>query len=107
MDIKVVATRAYEKRIEKLLSPAEREAMESAIVSNPGAHPIIPKTNGVRKARWSRAGTGKRGGIRAIYYWFVQPGLVYMIAAYAKNEKENLSDADKAEIRKIVESLRG
>ena len=44
-----------------------------------------------------------RGGIRVIYYWAVAQNVVLMITAYSKNEKEDLTGADKAEIRKIVE----
>ena len=33
------------------------------------------------------------------------PNAVVLITAYAKDEKENLTDADKKEIRKIVENL--
>ncbi len=107
MDAEIVATRTYERRIGKLLPPDSRREMEDAIAASPEVHPVIPQTKGVRKARWGRPGAGKRGGIRVIYYWPVQPNMVLMITAYAKNEKENLTDADKAEIRKIVESFQG
>lgn len=107
MDVKVVATKLYERRIGKLLPPNIRSEMEDAIAASPESHPIIPGTKGVRKARYARPGRGKRGGIRVIYYWAVQPEVVLLITAYAKNEKENLTDADKAEIRKIIESFRG
>jgi len=107
VDAKVVATQTYEKRIGKLLPPEGRREMEDFLAASPEAHPIISQTKGVRKARWSRPGMGKRGGIRVIYYWAVQPNLLLMITAYAKNEKENLTDADKAQIRKIVESFQG
>jgi hypothetical protein len=49
---------------------------------------------------------GKSGGIRLIYYFWVEPSAVVLITAYAKNEKENLTDADKKEIRKIVDNLK-
>ena len=39
------------------------------------------------------------------YYWVAQPGVVLMITAYAKSEKKDLTDADKAEIRKVVEGF--
>ena len=51
-------------------------------------------------------GDGKKGGVRLIYYFWVGPNAVVLITAYAKNEKENLTDADKKEIRKIVENLK-
>jgi hypothetical protein len=73
---------------------------------DPEAHPIIPGTKGVRKARWARPGMGKRGGVRLIYYYWVGPGAVFLIAIYAKNEKENLSDAEKTAVRRFVEDLK-
>ena len=80
--------------------------MEDAVATDPERHPLVPGTMGVRKARWSRPGMGKSGGIRLIYYFWVEPNAVVLITAYAKNEKENLTDADKKEIRKIVENLK-
>ena len=67
---------------------------------------MVPGTKGVRKARWPRPGMGKSGGIRLIYFFWVEPNAVVLITAYAKNEKENLTDGDKKEIRKIVENLK-
>lgn len=104
---RVIATRTYEKRIAKLLPAEDRTEMENAVATDPERYPVVPGTKGVRKARWSRPGMGKSGGIRLIYYFWVEPNAVVLIAAYAKNEKENLTDADKKEIRKIVESLKG
>lgn len=103
---RVIATRTYEKRIAKLLPPEERAEMENAVATEPERYPVVPGTKGVRKARWSRPGMGKRGGVRLIYYFWVGPNAVVLITAYAKNEKENLTDADKKEIRKIVENLK-
>jgi hypothetical protein len=66
---------------------------------------VAPGTKGVRKAQWSRPGMGKSGGVRLIYYFWMGPNAVVLITVYAKNEEENLTDADKKEIRKIIESL--
>ena len=48
---------------------------------------------------------GKRGGVRVIYY-FAAPDSVYFIAVYAKNEKENLSDAEKQALAKILRPIK-
>lgn len=58
---RIIATATYEKRVRKLLPPMDRTEMEDAIAANPEAHPVIPGTKGVRKARWLRPGMGKRG----------------------------------------------
>ena len=43
---------------------AEHDAFVTFIASNPEIGDVIPDTGGVRKVRWSRAGSGKRGGVR-------------------------------------------
>ena len=80
--------------------------MESAIASDPESNPVVPDTGGVRKARWSREGKGKRGGVRVIYYYFVRDIEVYMLAIYAKNERSDMSAADRKAARKFVEALK-
>ena len=37
---------------------------------------------------------GKRGGVRVIYYNMLENGLILAFAIYAKNEKENISQAE-------------
>ena len=43
--------------------------------------------------------------MRVIYY-FAAPDAVYFIAVYAKNEKENLSDAEKQALAKILQPIK-
>jgi hypothetical protein len=43
--------------------------------------------------------------VRVIYY-FAAPDAVYLIAVYAKNEKENLSDAEKQTLAKILRPVK-
>jgi hypothetical protein len=51
------------------------------------------------------ARVGKRGGVRAVYYFQASAGIVYMLDIYAKNEKADLTPADKRELRAIVSML--
>ena len=51
--------------------------------------------------------SGKRGGVRAVYYSLVRADLVYMLDLYAKNEKSDRTPADKRELRAIVSTLEG
>jgi hypothetical protein len=48
---------------------AEREAFIEFIARNPEQGDLIPETGGVRKIRWARPGSGKRGGARVIYFY--------------------------------------
>ena len=98
---------AYEKQARRLFSPAEKTALEDHIAEAPEAHPVIPGTGGVRKARWGRGGRGKSGGVRAIYYFQVSQYAVYMLTLYAKSERTDLSDDDKRAIKRIASRLKG
>jgi hypothetical protein len=57
------------------------------------------------KARAARGGRGKSGGVRIIYFVVSRRGAIYLIDIYAKSEKEDLTDAERREIRKLVAAL--
>jgi hypothetical protein len=103
--MKVVATLGYDRRARKLLTPTERTAAELEIALAPTAWPVIRGTGGARKARAARGGRGKSGGVRIIYFVVSRRGVIYMIDIYAKSEKEDLTDAERREIRKLVAAL--
>lgn len=56
---------------------------------HPEAGDIVRGSGGVRKLRWRREGTGKRGGLRVIYFVRYQPNEFWMLAMYAKAKQEN------------------
>lgn len=60
------------------------------IAANPEAGDVVPGTGGVRKVRWSRAGRGKRGGVRVVYYNQLAAGRVWLLLIYAKSARDNL-----------------
>jgi hypothetical protein len=79
--------------------------IEADIVANPN-HPMIKGLRGTRKARISRPGMGKRGGGRVIYYVPIGTGTFYMMAAYGKNEQDDLSTEQRRRILAALESIR-
>ncbi len=102
---RVIATRGYDRRARKLLSDAERAAAELEIALAPTAWPVVAGTGGARKARAARGGRGKSGGARIIYYLFTRRSELYLLDVYAKSAKEDLTDAEKREIRSVVAAL--
>jgi hypothetical protein len=46
-------------------------------------------TGGFRKVRVGRSGMGKRGGARVVYILRGDAFPIFLVTAYAKNEKEN------------------
>src|SRR5437667_4146025 len=100
-------TSIYEKRVGKSLSPEERVAMELHVADKPQIHPIVAGTGGVRKARWGRRGKGKRGGVRVIYFYRSTSDVVYFLDIYAKAVKEDLTPADRQQLKELVNRLKG
>ena len=104
--MRIFTTRTYERAVRKLLSEADREAMEAAIVADPGAAPVIRGTGGLRKLRWAGSGRGKRGGIRTIYFRHAGPDAIYLLTAYAKADREDLSPGDRTALSRLVAAIK-
>ena len=98
-------TRTYERVIRKLISEDDRRELEAAIAAAPEAAPVIRGAGGVRKLRWAGSGRGKRGGVRAIYFWHVGPEAIYMLTAYAKADRDDLKPADRKALVRLVKAI--
>ena len=70
--------------------------------STPQPAPLLSTAVELRKVRWRSATVGKRGGIRVIYYWFVSEDEIYMLLAYGKGEKDDLSARELKILRGLV-----
>lgn len=79
--------------------------LEWDIMTNPEKYPVMKDTGGLRKARFAFKGQGKSGGVRVCYVDFVIRETIYLITVYPKNEKDNLSKAERNEIRKMIALL--
>ena len=101
----VVETERFLRDTKLLMSDTERAVLVEFVGAHPKAGEIIPGTGGVRKIRWALTGRGKRGGARAIYYYHSQRVPAFMLAAYAKNEKADLSDAERSAMKKLIPIL--
>lgn len=71
-------------------SDAERTDFIEWIADNSDAGDVIPQTDGLRKIRFARAGMGKRGGARVIYYTRNAHGEVVLLLVYAKAKFDNI-----------------
>ena len=101
----VVETAEFLKHAKPLMSDSERAELVAFVGTNPEAGEIIPGTGGVRKIRWALEGAGKRGGARVIYYYHNQRLPLFLLSAYAKNRKANLSEAERNAMKRLVPEL--
>lgn len=60
----------------------------------------------LRKIRYAIGNKGKSGSIRVLYVDLVIHEKVYLITAYTKNQKDNLSNEEKAIVKKMIEQLK-
>ena len=65
----------------------------------------MPETGGARKLRWKAQGRGKRGGVRVIYYYHDSDMPLFLLNVFAKNEKGNLANAERNEMKKLLPRL--
>lgn len=101
----VVETGRFLKDADRLMPDTERAELVKFIAANPESGDLIPETGGVRKLRWALPGGGKRGGARVIYYFHNESLPVFLLAAYGKSEKANLTKAERNAIAKLVPML--
>ncbi|HJU16457.1 MAG TPA: type II toxin-antitoxin system RelE/ParE family toxin [Stellaceae bacterium] len=76
------------------------------IARNPEAGDVIPESGGVRKVRWSRRGSGKRGGVRVIYFYYRTDMPLYLLMVYAKARRDDLSPDAKRMVQALAARLR-
>jgi putative transcriptional regulator len=101
--VMVKVTPKFLKEAKKLLTTKD---LYDFLSENPAAGPIIKSTGGVRKLRWSpkNSNKGKSGSLRILYH-FSNEILVIILSVFSKSQIENISEAEKNTLRKILPIL--
>lgn len=81
--------------------------LEYTIMAAPVSAPVISGTGGLRKLRFSpsRSGRGKSGAFRTCYFYFAADGVVFLVDIYGKNEKADLTKAERNAFAALAPSL--
>ncbi len=95
-------TDIFTEQIVHLIDDNSYAELQSRLIIDPEAGDLIPKSHGLRKIRWKAQGRGKRGGIRVIYY-LVHREEVFMLYAYAKNDREDITPDQAKTLRELVD----
>lgn len=101
----VVETPSYLKAAEAIFSETEREEIVAMVAADPECGEVIQGTGGFRKVRVARTGMGKRGGARVIYILRNEAFPIFLITAYPKNEKDNLTKKERNELAKRADEI--
>lgn len=85
---------------------ADLRRLQEELLTNPRLGNVMQGTGGVRKMRFAFENRGKSGSVRVIYVDFEAHKKLYLLTAYPKNEKDNLTKAEQNELKRLVEILR-
>lgn len=86
----IVETVQFQRIIELYLDEESFSELKAYLANYPDAGDVIPGSGGVRKLRWARAGMGKRGGLRVIYFARLKQGELVLLTIYAKAKFDNI-----------------
>ena len=87
------------------LTDKELKALQEELTINPTKGDVMQGTGGLRKIRIAFEGRGKSGSARVCYVDFAVYERIYLITAYAKDEKDNLSKSERNEVKKLIKIL--
>ena len=79
--------------------------LQEELLADPQVGAVMRGTGGVRKMRFAFEHRGKSGSVRVIYVDFEIYEKIILITAYTKDEKDNLSDSEKNEIKHLIKLL--
>jgi mRNA-degrading endonuclease RelE of RelBE toxin-antitoxin system len=103
----IIETPLFTKLIQDMLPDEDYRLLQQTLLLRPEAGVLIRGGGGLRKIRWNLPGSGKRGGLRIIYYWDVPGETIYMLLPYKKSRQDDLTPAHLKVLRDLVkEGLR-
>lgn len=108
MELTFIELPPFERFRTENLTDEEYRAFQNELLSNPEKGELIQGLQGLRKIRLtdSRRNKGKRGGIRAIYYYFVSLDRIYLITAYNKDKQTDLTEEQRKNLNKITDLIK-
>ena len=98
-----IETPVFTRGLVDLLSDEEYTEFQKHLAYHPLAGDVIQNTGGLRKIRWSARGSGKRGGVRVIYYYVSQDDQIRLLLIYKKGIQDDLTEQQKKILRQLNE----
>jgi hypothetical protein len=74
MNVMFVEAKPFTRKWPQYLTEDGFREFQEYLLENPDAGDVVKNTGGIRKIRWKAKGSGKRGGLRIIYFRQVPGG---------------------------------
>ncbi len=87
------------------LEDNDLQLLQEQLLANPQIGKVVKGTGKLRKMRFALPNRGKSGSSRVLYVDFVLAEAIYLIFAYPKNEKDDLTERERSEIKKLIDRL--
>ena len=104
--VTVVEIKAFSAAAKGRMKQEEVEALIDVLADDPESGDVIRETGGLRKLRFAVSGKGKSGSVRVVYYFYNDTMPVFLLTVFAKNERDNLSKAERNTLAKLARALR-
>jgi hypothetical protein len=79
--------------------------LQLILLDNPKIGTVMQDTGRLRKMRFGYGNRGKSHCARVCYVDFEINGIIVLIMVFAKNDMENLTAAEKKDIKKMIDEL--
>lgn len=103
----IIETPTFQRLWPAYWTEDERAEFAGYLAQYPDAGAVVKGSGGVRKVRWSKAGGGKSGGVRVIYYNRLASGEIVLLFIYAKNEFDAIAGEKLKELKNAIEKAYG
>jgi hypothetical protein len=103
--VTVVETAAFIAQARTRMTEDERLAAIDMIACDPERGVLLRGGGGIRKMRFAVSGRGKSGGVRIVYYFGGTHMPVFLLAVFAKKERDDLSDAERSALAGFAKEL--
>jgi mRNA-degrading endonuclease RelE of RelBE toxin-antitoxin system len=100
--VEFIEASIFTKHVYAYLTEEEFSGLQIFLQNFPESGSVVPGTGGVRKLRWAMSGSGKRGGVRIIYYFKKQDDEIWLLTIYSKSETGSIPAHI---LRKIAEEI--
>jgi hypothetical protein len=104
LSVEFIEAALFTQLLPEYLTDDEYVELQLYLANDPEAGEVIPGTGGFRKVRWAdrRRGQGRRGGLRVIYYLFLQESQLWLLTLYGKDDAVDLTTSEKRRLKAAI-----